>query len=79
MLELVFTSVGASVGGGLLAGILLNFYASKLLVRWTDVGASSPLILLSATLLFLAAAAIACHFPVRQVTSSDPMQALRRQ
>jgi len=79
VLQLVFTSVGASIGGGLLAGILLHFYASKLLVHWADVGASSPLILLKATLLFLAAAAIACLFPVRQATSIDPMQALRRQ
>jgi predicted permease len=79
VLQLVFTSVGASVGCGILAGILLSFYASKLLVRWTEVGATNPIIVLNATSLFLAAAAIACLLPARQATSIDPMQALRRQ
>jgi putative ABC transport system permease protein len=79
VLRLVFTSAAASIGSGVAAGILLSFYATKLVAHWTEVSASNPLVLLNATLLFLAAATVACLLPARRATSIDPMEALRRQ
>jgi ABC-type antimicrobial peptide transport system permease subunit len=37
------------------------------------------LVLLNSTLLFVAAATVACLLPARRATSIDPMEALRRQ
>ena len=79
VLRLVFTSAVASIGSGVAAGVLLSFYATKLVAHWTEVSASNPLVLLNATLLCLAASTVACLLPARRVTSIDPMEALRRQ
>jgi predicted permease len=79
VLRLVFTSAVASIGSGVAAGVLLSFYATKLVAHWTEVSASNPLVLLNATLLFLAAATVACFLPAHRATSIDPMEALRRQ
>jgi putative ABC transport system permease protein len=79
VLRLVFTFAAASIGGGMAAGILLSFYTTKLVAHWIEVSASNPLVLLNATLLFLAAATVACLLPARRATSIDPMEALRRQ
>ncbi len=79
VLGLVFTAAVASIGSGVAAGVLLSFYATKLVARWTEVSASNPSVLLSATLLFLAASTVACLVPARRASSIDPMEALRRQ
>jgi ABC-type lipoprotein release transport system permease subunit len=47
--------------------------------HWTEVSTSNSLVLFNATLLCLAAAAVACLVPARRATSIDPMEALRRQ
>jgi predicted permease len=79
VLRLVFTSAVASIGSGVAAGVLLSFYATKLVAHWTEVSASNPLVLLNATLLFLAAATVACLLPAHRATSIVPMEVLRRQ
>jgi predicted permease len=79
VLRLVFTSAVASIGSGVAAGILLSFYATKLVAHWTEVSTSNSLVLFNATLLCLAAAAVACLVPARRATSIDPAEALRRQ
>jgi len=79
VLRLVFTSAAASIGSGVAAGVLLSFYARRLVAHWTEVSASDPFVLLNATLVLLAAAAVACLVPARRATSIDPMEALRRQ
>jgi predicted permease len=79
LLRLVFTSAVASIGSGVAAGVLLSFYATKLVAHWTEVSASNPLVLLNATLLFLAAATVACLLPAHRATSIVPMEVLRRQ
>ena len=79
VLRLVFTSAFASIGSGVAAGVLLSFYATKLVAHWTEVSASNPLVLFHATLLFLAAATVACLLPARRATAIDPTEALRRQ
>ncbi len=79
VLRLVFTSAVASIGSGVAAGVLLSFYATKLVAHWTEVSASNPLVLLNATLLFLSAATVACLLPAHRATSIVPMEVLRRQ
>jgi ABC-type antimicrobial peptide transport system permease subunit len=79
VLRLVFGSATLSVGIGLVAGISLNFYAARLVARWTTVNASDPVIFLSATVLFVFAAVVACAVPAIRASSTDPMEALRRQ
>jgi putative ABC transport system permease protein len=79
VLRLVFTSTAPSVGGSMAAGILLSYYATKLVAHWIEVRASNPLVLFYATLLFLAASTVACVLPARRATSIDPVEALRRQ
>jgi putative ABC transport system permease protein len=79
VLRLVFTSAAASIGSGVGAGVLVSFYATKLVAHWTEVSASNPFVFLNATLLFLAAATVACLLAARRAASIDPMEALRRQ
>jgi predicted permease len=79
VLRLVFTSAAASIGSGVATGVLLSFYAKRLVAHWTEVSASDPFVLLNATLLLFGAATVACLVPARRATLTDPMQALRRQ
>lgn len=79
VLKLVFASAAVSVAAGLAAGAFLSFSAGKLWSRLTEVNATNPLILLNATLLFLAAATAACFVPAWHACSIDPMEALRRE
>ncbi len=79
VLRLVFGSATVSVGFGLVAGVSLNFYAARLVARWTTVNATDPLIFLSAMALFVIAAVVACVVPALRASSIDPMEALRRQ
>jgi len=79
VLRLVFGSATVSVGFGLVAGVLLNFYAARLVARWTTVNASDPLIFLSATVLFVVVAVAACAVPAMHASSTDPMEAVRGQ
>jgi putative ABC transport system permease protein len=79
VLKLVFGSAATGIVAGLAAGVLLSFSVVKLLSRLTEVNAANPLILLKATLLFLAAATAACLVPAWHACSIDPMEALRRE
>jgi predicted permease len=79
VLRLVFSSAASSIAFGLVAGILLSFYAAKLVAHWTEVSPSNPIVLLNATAVFLAAAAVACLIPARRATCIDPLEALRRE
>jgi putative ABC transport system permease protein len=79
ILRLVLGSATVSVGFGLVVGVFSNFYATRLVTRWTTVNANDPLIFLSATVLFTVAAVAACAVPAIRAYSIDPMETLRRQ
>jgi predicted permease len=77
VLRLVFSSMMASIGGGLLAGILLTLALSNALAHWAEGSSRDAFVLLSAIVLLSAVAALACSGPARRASGSDPMTALR--
>jgi putative ABC transport system permease protein len=79
VLRLVFGSAIVSVGFGTATGAFLSFSSASLVARWTAVRSSNPLILISSIVLLLAAAVLACIVPAMRASSTDPMEAIRRQ
>jgi ABC-type antimicrobial peptide transport system permease subunit len=77
VLKIVFASAGISVGLGILVGLGLSFALNRLIAQWVDNASASPLILLVASSLLLAVAAVACLLPARRASGVNPMIALR--
>src|SRR5271170_7103234 len=77
LLRIVFASTAFSVGGGILAGLVLTLASNQLLASWSAGTSSNPLILLGVTLLLTVVAGVACAVPARRAASVDPMTALR--
>ena len=77
VLKIVFASAGISVGVGILAGLGLSFALNRLIAQWVENASASPLILLAASFLLLAVAAMACLLPAKRASGVDPMTALR--
>ena len=77
VLRIVFSSTALSVGGGIVAGLILTLALNKLLASWSADAASNPLILLAVTLLLSLVGSVACAVPARRAASVDPMTALR--
>jgi putative ABC transport system permease protein len=74
----VLSSAGVSVGSGLLAGLALSLGLSHLISRWVENSAAhDPVLILGASVVLLAAAAVACLVPSWRASSVDPMTALR--
>jgi predicted permease len=77
VLQIVFASTIASVGSGIVAGVLLTLALNKILVRWAEGSSRDPMVLLAVTVLLSIVAAIACSGPARRAVKVDPMTALR--
>ncbi len=77
VMKIVFTSTVASVGSGILAGIVLTLALQKVLAQWAEGSSRNPLILLIVVAVLSAVAAIACALPARRASQVDPMTALR--
>jgi len=79
VLAIVFHSTVASVGSGVVAGIVLTLALSKVMSHWATDSASSfnPLVIIGATLILAAVAALACALPARRAAEVDPMKAIR--
>ena len=75
--RIVLSSTALSVGGGLVAGIVLSVAFDKFATKWVTESSRDPLILGGVTLLLLLAAVLACFVPARRAASIDPMEALR--
>ena len=63
VLKIVFASAGISVGLGIVAGLGLSFALNRLIAQWVENASASPLVLLAASFLLLAVAALACLLP----------------
>jgi hypothetical protein len=77
VMQIVFTSMLASVGGGILAGLGLTLALSRVLAAWAEGSSRDPLILLGAAILLILVAGIACALPARRASKLEPMNALR--
>jgi predicted permease len=77
LLELVFSSMLGSVGGGMVAGIGLSVALSRLISRWAQGNVRDPGILVAGVFVLVVVAAIACVIPARRAADIDPVTALR--
>jgi putative ABC transport system permease protein len=77
VLLMVFRSAAMSIGGGVLAGIILTITLHRLLARWIQGGSLDALVLAGVILLLLATSGLSCLIPARRASSLDPVVALR--
>ncbi|HEX4748871.1 MAG TPA: ABC transporter permease [Bryobacteraceae bacterium] len=77
VLRVVFSSAVVSVGGGLIAGVVLTLALNQVLARWAEGSSRDTLVLLGATALLTLIAALACAAPAHRASTVDPMTALR--
>jgi len=77
VMHIVFASMLGSVGGGILAGLVLTVAGNRLLAQWAEGSSRDPLILLAVTVVLAVVAAVACALPARRASRVDPMTALR--
>jgi ABC-type antimicrobial peptide transport system permease subunit len=77
ILRMVFRSTSVSVGGGILAGILLSVAMKRVILQWAQGSSISFAVLLGVTVLLGVVAAMACVLPAHRASSIDPTQALR--
>lgn len=77
VLREVFSSTAASVGSGLLAGLLLSIAFNNIVAHWVEGGSRNPLIILAVVLVLMSVALFACSVPARRASRIDPMSALR--
>ncbi len=77
VLRLVFASTWLSVGGGLVAGIVLSWALKSVLARWAEGSSMDAAIVLAVVALLTTAASIACLLPAYRASSIDPVSALR--
>jgi ABC-type antimicrobial peptide transport system permease subunit len=77
VLRLVFASTARNVIGGIVCGVILSLSLARILAKWTQGSSQNPLLFAGATLLLIAAAALAAFIPARRASSVDPMIALR--
>jgi ABC-type antimicrobial peptide transport system permease subunit len=74
----VLSTMLASVGGGLAAGLVLSIVFDSIAAKWVTESSRDPLILGTVTLLLVAVAGLACLLPARRAAAAvDPMDALR--
>ena len=77
VLNIVFMSMVLSVGGGVAAGLVGALALNRVVAEWAEGSSRDPLMLVGATLLLAAVAALACAIPARRAARVDPMTALR--
>jgi predicted permease len=77
VLKMVFRSTTASVGGGILAGVVLSLALNRVITSWAHGNSITAAVLFLVSALLAFVAATACLFPARHASSIDPMKALR--
>src|ERR1700751_3965862 len=74
---IVFRSTVASVGTGLVAGVVLTLALNKVMAAWAAESSRDPLLLLGATCTLSLVATLACMIPAWRAARVEPMQAIR--
>jgi putative ABC transport system permease protein len=77
LLKIVFRSMVASVGSGILAGVLLTLALNKVMASWAAESSRDPLLLLASAFALAVVASLACTLPARRAAGVDPMIAIR--
>ena len=77
VLGIVFRSTVASVGAGIVAGIVLTLALNKVMASWAAESSRDPLLLLGATLVLSLVATLACMIPAWRAAGVNPMTAIR--
>jgi predicted permease len=77
VMQIVFASMLASVGSGILAGLGLTLALNGILAAWAEGSSRDPVILLASSLILIIVAGIACALPARRASKVEPMTALR--
>jgi ABC-type antimicrobial peptide transport system permease subunit len=77
VLKIVFSSTAATVGTGVLSGVLLSLALDKVASHWVTETARDPVVLTGGILLLAVASVFACVVPARRAASVAPMEALR--
>jgi predicted permease len=77
IIGLVLRSVAATVGIGIIVGLVASIALNKVVSHWVLSSSRDPLTLLAVAMILAAIALIACLFPARRAASLDPMKALR--
>ncbi len=77
VLRTVLFSTTFSVGGGLLAGVVLSLALNRVIEHWVQGNSIHSVVLLGVTLLLVGVSAMACLLPAHRASTVDPMQALR--
>src|SRR5271165_6244354 len=77
VLRMVLHSTTASVGTGLVVGVVLSLAMKRIVAQWAQGSSISFAVLLGVTVLLAAVAAMACMLPAHRASTVDPMQALR--
>ncbi len=77
VLGIVFRSTVASVGAGMVAGVVLTLALNKVMASWAAESSRDPLLLLGATGILSLVATIACLVPAWRAAGVDPMKAIR--
>jgi putative ABC transport system permease protein len=80
VVRIVFSSILASVGTGILVGLGLSLALSQVMAHWSaDSHATTrdPLLLAGSALIMILVAAIACLMPARRAAGVNPMIAIR--
>ncbi len=77
VLRIVFNSTVLSVGGGILAGVVLTLGLNKLMASWAAESSRDPLMLFAAACVLSLVATLACALPAWRASGVDPMKAIR--
>ena len=77
VLKIAFSSAAASVGSGIVVGLVLALAMNKVLVQWQAGSSRDPMLLLLATMLLALVATLACSVPAKRAIDVDPITALR--